>query len=75
MQFAEPRLHHTAQLGAFVPKLSLFVIAVCALLATATSSFAVTPVPTYSVPEPATGALIVSGIAGWLIARRRKRKK
>ena len=58
-----------------MPKLSVILIAVCALLASATSSFAVTPVPTYSVPEPATGALILSGVAGWLIARRRKRNK
>ncbi|HEY2905983.1 MAG TPA: PEP-CTERM sorting domain-containing protein [Vicinamibacterales bacterium] len=58
-----------------MPKLSVVLIAACALLATATSSFAVTPVPTYSVPEPATGALIVSGVAAWLIARRRKRQK
>jgi len=66
---------NTIPLEPIVPKLSVLLIAGCALLATATSSFAVTPVPTYSVPEPATGALIVSGVAGWLIARRRKRRK
>jgi hypothetical protein len=58
-----------------MPRLSVLLLAACALLASATATFAVTPVPTYSVPEPATGALVVSGIAGWLIARRRSRKK
>ncbi len=54
-------------------KLSFCVIAVTALLATATAAYAIVPTASYSMPEPATGALVASGIAGWLIVRLRRK--
>jgi hypothetical protein len=56
-----------------VTKLSFCLVAAAVVLASATSAYAVVPVASYQVPEPATGALVAAGIGAWFLARRRRR--
>lgn len=48
---------------------SLFLIAAFVMVATVSPAWASVPVPVERVPEPATGLLVLSGIAGGAIYR------
>lgn len=53
---------------------SLFLLAAAMVMATASRAWASVPVPIERVPEPATGLIVLAGLAGGAVYRHLKKR-